>query len=499
MENGEIQAEIVRLELEQIQWRASSLRQDVEDVCNCLEMLLSRQLADQGYKPAWTRGSTFLRRYLAVVEKEHNLLQKLELVIDTRESISRISHQLRSTNLPHLESVWQVFTSRTHTGVISLGSSAKSNAAIGDLMALYGRLAIKVSRVTVQQLNKEMVRIAAELGEDNLEECFEECCMNTDVYNVARKLARWVASRLEDDEDMLANGNDGGVRILCAKIREQATGTIVFTGCCESYLAGPDQAFLNRFLEFIQRSLSIDTLVLSKKERLSNSEIASGILSEDRKCFESQIPELFCFDVTGLLSLVSDVTNLAPDEALARLARQKEKRQQGTEYRKSENAFAFLEKQIESERSGQRVLKGVLEPLLRDGNRQIVCGARTLESVKKMVLRMGSQDERRRTAEIFQTINLIPDIDLGTKKDQLQLDQHLNQEPSEPFADEEWIIRHVLTPAELWARKNNMEAMFVTGNLRMAKQLCKLRKTSPSFSTGTPMLVVGSRSLVGGI
>ncbi|KAK9313804.1 hypothetical protein V1524DRAFT_435094 [Lipomyces starkeyi] len=441
--------------------------------------------------PIWTIGPLFIRKFQNQVRKE---LEELEELISLWPSCivledKKLSHRLRSTNLPHLEAIWKIFTSAQYVGVISLGSSVKPGEH-GDLIVDYGEHIIKVSRVTVQQIERELGALKAEMVDDKDNFRARDWIPYLDIYKVAQRIASDVANPLVEDPVLRYQG----LKFLRSSRNVKRQVTIAF--CCRS-----DSEEDRELLEIVKAEfelllkVNVQVFDLTRVHNISTTDLVNKVLANDTRYFLGQIPSVLNFDVTGLLCIVSDVTNLNPDQSQIRLESQQSVAS-GT-YKKSENALLFLKKQIEAER--YQSVRDIIVSLVRGPHGRdrkiLTCSSNVKDKLFDIVSKMGSSDEKRRTQLLFgsdETLRIyreqmlvgIPKIkvfDTTSIRDGVAI-------------DEEWIACNLPVFEKEFGRTTGMEFMMVTGNYKMAKQL--RRRPAEKFSRG--VLVLDSRSLLGG-
>ncbi|KAJ8099320.1 hypothetical protein POJ06DRAFT_269381 [Lipomyces tetrasporus] len=443
--------------------------------------------------PIWTVGPAFVRKFQNQVRTELEALEKLS----PSSPHNGVPHRLRSTNLPNLEAIWAIFGSGQYSGVISLGSSVKPGGHggyCGDLLVDYGEHIVKISKVTAHQLKRELGTLMTEMA-DNEGNNFRvrDWIPYLDVCKMAQKVAQ--ASDVAEPiiEDLLSASDQGFPRILRHPVRKfKRQVTIAFCNTTESE---EDLELIEAVKAELELHLNVKVQLfdLTRVEILSTSELVMKVIAGDTRYFKAQIPPVLNFDVTGLLCIVSDITNLDPDRSHERLESQ---RHLATgRYRKSGNAFVFLKRQIEAEKC-RSVMDTILSLVCasQDSDRRIfTCSASVKEKLLDLVSKMGSSEEKRRTQLLFnsdvtlrndreETLTGIPNIivfdassstgDVGAIDEVLVADKMLG------------------CAAEFGGR----EVMTVTGNYKMAKQLRS--RLDWKFSRG--ILVVNSRSLLGG-
>ncbi|KAK9325921.1 hypothetical protein V1517DRAFT_342985 [Lipomyces orientalis] len=451
--------------------------------------------------PIWTVGPAFVRKFQNQVRTELQVLEKLRSssphnVLEN----DRVSHRLRSTNLPNLEAIWAIFGSGQYSGVISLGSSVKPGGHggyCGDLMVDYGEHIVKISKLTAQQLKRELGTLMTEMANDegnNLS--VRDWIPYLDVYKMAQKVEQASGVAEPIIEDILSVGDRGFPRILRHPIRKlKRQVTIAFCNTTESEEDLELIEVIKAELE-LRLNVKVQLFDLTRVEILPTSELVMKVIAGDTRHFKAQIPPVLNFDVTGLLCIVSDITNLGPDRSHDRLESQRHL--VSGRHRKSENAFIFLKRQIEAEKC-RSVMDTVLSLFCatKDSDRRIfTCTASAKEKLLDMVSKMGSSEEKRRTQLLFdsdvtlrndreETLASIPNI--------IVIDAPSLTDDIDPI-DEALIADKILGPAAELGRRLGREVMTVTANYKMAKQLRS--RLDGKFSTG--ILVVDSRSLLGG-
>ncbi|KAK7205813.1 hypothetical protein BZA70DRAFT_143168 [Myxozyma melibiosi] len=493
--------------------KVQNLYKKVSSVYDGLNSLIEGSFHDgdcDDGRPVWTRGPNFLRAFRSQVRKEQSALQALWKEVKslpTPELEERLLHRIRSTNLPHLEAVWNVFEHGGYSGVVSLGSGIKpesSGGYAGDLTAAYGESVVKISRVTVSQLKREIATIMLELADDEQQMSVEEIVSMTEVFRAVEKVVLDVKGS-EYCHDALADSEGFLPRLLRPQRSMERAVTLLVYNIGEQDLLGVDGEIVRNFVSVISSSLKIDVRLfgdhtLSFENDRSAKEIIAAIMKEDHHHFLTQVPPMLNFDVTGGFCLISDITNLTPEEATRKLDWQRDNPPPSTSapdelYQKSANAFQFLRNQIEAERQ-HRVLHHVLRPLVEGGERTLICSRQVRQKLIDMADRMGSAEEKRRARLIFLDIDARDGFtsSCGEWLDSIpklrvigpEVDQEKISSPNEA-----WIEEGVLRVALDYSRQTEKSVMHVTGNFKVAKQLAKKLE-------GSGWLIVNSRSLAGG-
>ncbi|KAK9446471.1 uncharacterized protein V1518DRAFT_423824 [Limtongia smithiae] len=482
-----------------------------EDLCSVASEVC-RRFSDLGYcgqRPIWTRGSRFLSSFLKQANKEFSALQQISRIDDSDERWSR----LRSTNLPYLEVVWDVFASDIYAGVVSLGTSAKSSAAgacAGDITAEYGSHTVKITRLSVSVLRQELAILAAEMGNDDYDgEPMEiaDLVHMLRVYKVLENLVFEVQKTAP--RDCLAE--DGGLlpRVLGSRATTERRVTLLFHNIELETLSSQDREFATCIAGVLRKSLQIEVEFYTKptQARRDAHKIVSELRRQDEEFFREQVPYVLNFDVTGVLCLVSDITNLSHGKTLEKLSCQRQHpppstSESGKPYMKSDNAYAFLEKQIAAEKC-HRVIYDVILPLTerQTCNTKLICSRRVGERLLDMVRRMGSAEENRRAKLIFTALqDRSPEHLRGEVVDRLPCVSMIDTEVKDGVTEAlsvDFIAQNMLEVSTQYSHATGTAMVAtVTGNYKMALQLNAREKRSGS--SPSCMLVVNSRSLIGG-
>ncbi|KAK9369577.1 hypothetical protein V1509DRAFT_657771 [Lipomyces kononenkoae] len=389
---------------------------------------------------------------LESLEKVKATSMQLCDVLDDHE----VLHRLRSTNLPHLEAIWKVFTSGQFGGIISLGSWPKSDehgGYCGDLIADYGARVIKISR-------REVLSLKTELTDDTDNLRTRDCIPYLQEFKVAQKLALAVTKPSVEDSLLTYNG----LKVLrpSRDVDRQLTIAFCHMSDCKEDL---------ELLEMIKARFE---LALKQVEAIATSELVERILAKDTRYFSCQIPPVLSFDVTGF--------NLNFDQSQARL-----------EFQQSlaHNAFSFLKKQIDAER--YQSVRGIIVSLIhgtrdRDG-KILMCSLSVKNKLLDIVAKMGSSDENRRAQLLFQSdeaLHIDREVMLPGIPEIIVLDHSSS-------ICERVAINEELTDLAEFCKSLRAGFMMVTGNFKMAKQLRS--KLDGVFGKG--ILVVEPRSLLG--
>ncbi|KAK9238223.1 hypothetical protein V1525DRAFT_359017 [Lipomyces kononenkoae] len=448
----------------------------------------------------WTVGPDFIRKFQIRIRKE---LESLETVRDSSVRLCNglddheVLHRLRSTNLPHLEAIWEIFAAGQFAGIVSLGSSTKSDVHggyrggyRGDLIADYGAHVIKISRVNIQQLRRQISSLKVELTEDTDNLRTRDWIPYLQEYKVAQKLASAVAKPTVEDTLLMYNG----LKVLRPPrdFNRQVTIALCHKSDCEEDI---------ELLEMIKAEFELGLRVnvqlfdLKQVETISTSELVNRNLANDTRYFSCQVPSVLNFDVTGLLCIVSDISNLNFDQSETRLELQRSLAH--VRHKKSENAFAFLKKQLEAERyyRVRRIIVSLIRGTPDLDRRILTCSSGVRDKFLDMVAKMGSSDEKRRAQLLFdsdETLRIDREAILPGIPDIIVLDHTPSICDGAPMNEE--LTDCGMCIATEFCRTRSTGFMMVTANFKMAKQLRS--KLDGVFSKG--ILVVEPRSLLGG-
>ncbi|KAK9376055.1 uncharacterized protein V1513DRAFT_440541 [Lipomyces chichibuensis] len=438
--------------------------------------------------PIQTIGPLFIRKFQNQVRKELEALEELLSLWPSLLEDKKLSHRVNSTNLPHLEAIWKIFISGQYVGIISVGSAVKPGEH-GDLIVDYGEHIIKVSRVTVQQIKRELGALKAEMADDKDNFRARDWIPYLDVYKVAQRIASDTANPLVEDTVLRYKG----LKFLRSSRNGKRQVTIAF---CSRSDSEEDRELLEIIKAEFKLLLKVNVQVfdLTRVDNISTADLVNKVLANDTCYFVGQIPSVLIFDVTGLLCIVSDITNLNPDQSQIRLESQQSVAS-GT-YKKSENGLVFLKKQIEAER--YQSVRDIIVSLLRgpDGRdpRILMCSSSVKDKLFDIVSKMGSSDEKRRTELLFgsdETLRIDrEEMLVGIPKIKVFNTTSIRDGVA---IDEEWIACNMPVVEKEYGPTAGMEFMMVTGNYKMAKQLRS--RFAEKFSKG--ILVLESRSLLG--
>ncbi|KAK9469951.1 hypothetical protein V1512DRAFT_257394 [Lipomyces arxii] len=423
--------------------RTNELYTQVRDAVDVFESAIAHR--ETTYM--WSVGPQFLRKFLIRVEKELCALNELVATDDLK-----IAHRLRSTNLPNAQSAWSVFASGVYPGIVSLGSGVKpgsSGGYSGDVTAEHGSLVLLVSRMTIDRLRRELAILQYEMADDEDECTLQELVPSLDLYRSTMKLVYEVSAPV-DCNAILADSNNEFPRLLKPVELKLRSVKLVFVNIDLDHSSVEDVQLFHAVSEIISKQLNVQ-IDARTFTRLPAESLITNMIRYDSAFFLKHISTTLNFDVTGLLSIVSDITNLPPVDAIARLDGQRDGSSgpPGKSYvhRKSSNAFAFLRKQIEAERAF-RSTKTTMRVLC--DNRSLQCTEAVKNKLVDMAIKMGSRDEQRRVNDLFDM------SEEGKMKIYVVNDEGLN-------------------------------TTTVTGNYRQAKE----------HSNDRSMLVIESRSLLG--
>lgn len=406
-----------------------------------------------------------------------------------------------------MEAVWNVFENGGYAGIVSLGSGIKSGSNFGhcgDLTAAYGGQAIKILRVTATQLKYEISVLKAEVAEEDEQISFDELVSLTSVYSAAQKVVSQVNSS-ESTKDILLDSSGLLPRIIRPQQPRAKKSILLLYNISRHEISGDDEDVVGRLVSAVSFRLDIEIRLfgashITGKESKSPQEIVEGIIIEDCAYFLQQVPPVLNFDVTGGFCLISDITNLSPAQALKKLDWQRDNPPPSTSiptalYRKSDSAFQFLRRQIESEKQF-RVINHTLRPIISDGERVLICSIKVKQKLINMADRMGSAEEKRRARMIFLPVEERAGLKSNTGEflDGIPTLQVLGVDSFDEMQislDDEWIEREVLATALEYTEKTRNPSITVTGNLKVAKKLV-------AKSDRSSWLVINSRSLTGG-
>ncbi|KAK9479932.1 hypothetical protein V1514DRAFT_318544 [Lipomyces japonicus] len=457
---------------------------------------LSCSLSDaiQNKPPIYTRGSNFLKKFEAQADKEVSALSEIS---EAQHGEAKI-HRLRSSNLPNLEAVWKAFLCSTSPAdIIALGTGATRPGG-SDLVAEHGHVKLKLSRMNAQSIKREVSILVGEMMDDDEYDDVIEAIRNVVQHMSVYKLVERVVASGDAIKDVneIVSAQRSGPKIIKSPRRPfQIKTVLLFCNICLDELSEEYLAVVDTVSNEIESRLKIRVQFdHSNNVVLGVKDMVNKIMREDEEYFLQNLPNTFNLDVTALLSITSDVTNLDPKTALARLEMQES--QPDYKHKKSANAFSFLRRQIELEEE-RPLLKHCIFRLLRDGD-ILMCTRRAKLKFLEMVEQMGTE------LEIIRARGLFTGIDWQStcfyRSVPLQLTQPILVVDSDANVDEDpgsdWVMSHVVEAAEnymLKDRAKHVPVATVTGNVKMARQIAsRFPVTSKSC-----LLVIGPRSLLG--